>query len=143
MRPVKWIDLESAFEFVSFSESGAEAFVQKSTGRVFLCSEASDLDELADAGIDDENWDGEDMIPIPNKRDLDLGQSLVFRFVAERIPDELDRVHRAFSRRGAYARFKDLLDEKNLLQAWYEFESEAQRVVLREWCEENGIELAS
>jgi hypothetical protein len=63
------------------------------------------LDELDEAAVDCEA-----MVAIPHKNDLDLGQSLVFEFVASTLPDEYDRVRDIFRHRGAYGRFKDLLD---------------------------------
>ena len=44
-----------------------------------------------------------------------------------------------FDRRGAYARFKDLLLRKKALDRWYDFEAKATEAALREWCEINGI----
>ena len=61
------------------------------------------------------------MKEIPHKNDLDLGQALVFEFAASHLPDEYDRVRDIFRRRGAYGRFKDLLDSKGLLETWYRF----------------------
>jgi hypothetical protein len=46
-----------------------------------------------------------------------------------------------FSRRGAYRRYKDLLEQKGLLDEWYDFEQQRTRQALLDWCEENGIEL--
>jgi hypothetical protein len=77
----------------------------------------------------------------PHKNDLDLGRPLVFEFVRERLPEEYEEVRRYFSKRGAYARFKDLLVRKGALKEWYDFESKAQETALREWCEENSIEI--
>jgi hypothetical protein len=47
-----------------------------------------------------------------------------------------------FSRRGAYAGFKQLLAEKRALDQWYDFEQKATERALREWCEFNSIEPA-
>jgi hypothetical protein len=57
------------------------------------------------------------------------------------LPDEFDRVDAIFSKRGAYSRFKDLLEEKGLLDKWYNFEDERNRNALMQWCIENDIEL--
>jgi hypothetical protein len=61
--------------------------------------------------------------------------------VAEHGPDLADQVRRIFGRKGAYGRFKDLLDEKRLLDAWHAFEGERQAQALRQWCAANGIEV--
>lgn len=96
-----------------------------------------DIDEI---GESDADW--EQMIEIPHKNDLDFGQNLVFEFIASTLPDEYNRVRDIFRRRGAYGRFKDLLDSKGLLEAWYRFENDREKEALLLWCEENQIELS-
>jgi len=141
-QPVKFSELDFAFGFVSSSDD-SDAFLQKSTGRIFCRSEYGDLDELGEAGLGDGGWDDQDMIAIPDKRDLDLGQPLVFRFVRSRLPRELDRVRGFFSHRGAYAQFRDLLVRNELLEDWYEFEADAEKQARLSWCEENGVKVST
>ncbi len=43
--------------------------------------------------------------------------------------------------RGAYRRFKDFLEQKDLLQSWYDFENQRDEEALREWARDNKIEL--
>ncbi len=50
-------------------------------------------------------------------------------------------IHAMFSRQGAYARYKDFLEERGMLEKWYEFESENQEKALRKWCEANLIKI--
>jgi hypothetical protein len=57
-------------------------------------------------------------------------------------PDDYERVLDMFARRGAYARFKEFLHSKRLIEAWYAFQDEQTKTVLREWCEDNGLVLA-
>jgi hypothetical protein len=66
--------------------------------------------------IGDEDLDWELCVEIPHKNDLDLGQRLVFEFVETHLSDEYQRVEQIFRRRGAYGRFKDLLESKGLLK---------------------------
>jgi phosphinothricin acetyltransferase len=82
-------------------------------------------------------------IAVPHKNDLDLGRRLVTRFVRQAMPQQVAQVENIFSRRGAYARFKDLLDAKGQLENWYRFEATAQDEALRAWCAENDIELSA
>lgn len=44
-----------------------------------------------------------------------------------------------FRSRGAYGRFKSLLDRANQLEAWHRYEEQAVENALREWCEENEL----
>jgi len=62
-------------------------------------------------------------------------------FVRSRCPEEIDRVLSIFRRRGAYGRYKELLEQKSLLDEWYVFEQQRTRQALLHWCEENSIEL--
>ena len=137
--PVSWTDLILAFEFVSAGNTGEhQAFLCKQTGKLYWQSDSSDeLDELPD-DIDD----GEKYVQIPDKRELDLGKLLVFDFVGQFLPDDFDEVQRIFRRRGAYARFKDLLDRTGTLDQWYGFESKAEESALRRWCDRNSIEVS-
>jgi len=133
--PIAWDDILLAFEFVSAGESDNSAYLCRETGAVFWRSEFGDnLDELPD-DIDD----GEKYVALPNLRDLDLGRRLVMRFAREQFADHIDKVAEIFSRRGAYRRFKDLLEREEALDKWWAFEQAAKEKALREWCAENGV----
>jgi len=136
---VSFQELLEAFEFVSFGQPYEHgAYLCRQSGRIYLHSEyTEDVDELPDDLEEPGKY-----TRVPHKNDLDLGRRLVFRFISERLPDQLDEVERYFSRRGAYARFKDLLVRKKALEEWYDFENEAKEKALREWCEENSIEIS-
>jgi len=128
--------IEDAFLFVSMEQMYIhQAFLCKETGEVFYKSELGGFDELPD-DIDDL----EKYIAIPHKNDLDLGTNLVFQFVSEFIPERMDKVKEIFTRKGAYARFKDLLEYVGMLEKWYEYENQAQSEVLKKWCYENNLE---
>jgi organic hydroperoxide reductase OsmC/OhrA len=45
------------------------------------------------------------------------------------------------ARKGAYRRFKDLLDSAGLLEEWYGLEDAILEKALRDWCEENDIDM--
>lgn len=130
-------DLRSAFEWVSAgAPSENAAYVSIESGRIYWTSIANDVEE------DDLPEDLEDAslyIAVPHKNDLDLGNRLVLRFVAQELPDDSGAVADFFRRRGAYARFKDLLHTRGMLERWYEFEERATEEALVAWCEENGI----
>ena len=130
-------DLEEAFEFVS---AGGEhqAYLCKQSGKLYFHSElCDDLDILPD-DIDDTDK----FLPIPNKKELDLGKPLALAFTREFLPGDFDNVRQFFSRRGAYARFKALLDQRGALADWYAFEAKAGERALREWCAVNSIEVS-
>jgi hypothetical protein len=94
-------------------------------------------DELPD-DIDDE----EKYIPLPDKRELDLGKPLVLDFTRECLPDDFDEVRQFFSKRGAYPKFKALLSRRGAIDRWHAFEAEATERALRDWCASNAIDIA-
>ena len=133
---VDWSDLLHTFEYVSLGQPGEhEAVLCRETGKFLWHTELDDdLDEWPDDADDEEKY-----LSIPHKKELDLGTPLVFAFVEQCLPDELDEVRRMFKRKGAYTRFKDLLQRKKALDRWYDFEARATEAALREWCEANEI----
>lgn len=135
---VAFKDLREAFQFVGAASSGEhQAFLCKQSGKITCHSElADDLDPLPDDVDDPEKF-----LPIPDKRDLDLGKPLALAFARQFLPRDFDEVRQFFSRRGAYARFKDLLARRGALDQWYDFEANAEESALRLWCEVNSIEL--
>ena len=86
--------------------------------------------------------DPEKYVPVPDKRDLDLGSHLVFDFTAQYLPQHYDQVRDMFRRQRAYGRFKGLLERQDKLQAWYAFSEEQAAKALGEWCKEEGLQLA-
>jgi hypothetical protein len=136
---VKWSDLELAFEFASVGQGGEnEAYICKRTGKIYWHSESLDDDEELPDDIDD----AEKYIPIPDKRELDLGKPLVMDFVSRFLPADFEQVRDIFRRRGAYARFNKLLVQRRALDQWHEYAAKVEEKVLRGWCKAKGIELS-
>lgn len=132
---IEFKDILEAFEFVSFGQIyECRAFLNKETGSIHFHSEFGDYDEELPEDIDDEKY-----IAIPHKIELGLGKELALDFAYQCLPNEAETIESFFRRRGAYSRFKELLEHKGLLDKWYEFESRAQAEALRSWCEANEI----
>ena len=135
---VKFSDLEDAFLFVSSSSYGMNsAYLNKDTGQIVYRSELGD-----DDGIANDDLEGDEWLDIPHKNDLDLGQQLVFEFIETHLAEKYEQVRPMFRRPGGYRHFKALLETKGLLETWYEFENRREQEALREWCEENEVELS-
>jgi len=83
----------------------------------------------------------EDYLEIPSNYDFGLGKPLVMKFVYEFLPDSASEVQAIFRKQGAYSRYKSLLDNHDLLDQWHQYHNDAQARAMREWCEENGVEL--
>ena len=129
-------ELEWGFEYVSSNPRfSCRVIYDKKKDCIY-----TESDMLGESDIpEDLDWDH--CVELPHKNELDLGQNLVFAFVKNALPNECDRVQGFFSKAGAYARFKDLLERHGLLKEWYEFENNATQRAFKEWCTENGIEV--
>lgn len=135
---VKLSELHQALDWVS--EGGPfenAAYVQRDTGEIFLASDPDDFDVELPADIDD----AERYLAIPHKNDLGLGRGLVARFVENQCPEHYETVRDFFRSRGAYARFKGLMEEEGLLKAWFEYETRETEQALREWLEEHELDV--
>jgi hypothetical protein len=136
--PISWFDLEMAFQFVSGSQYDENrAFLCKRTGKLYCHSDLLDDDEEE---LPDDIDDTDKYIPIPHKKELDLGKPLVLDFVGQFLPNDFAHVRDMFRRRGAYARFKDLLVHRRALDQWHKYEAKMEERALREWCAANSIE---
>ncbi|USD36180.1 UPF0158 family protein [Ferrimonas sp. SCSIO 43195] len=132
---VKLSDLALA---VDFSSSGllfdSCTYLNRCSGKIVYTGDLIDDEELPD-----DLYDNPDYVEIPSKQDMNLGKRLVLRFAAEHLSEHVETVHNIFSRRGAYGRFKVLLDQTNMLDEWYRYEEKAVTRELLEWCLVNEI----
>jgi hypothetical protein len=117
------------------------AFVCKQSGIIYHQTDFLDSlewnNELPD-DIDDE----EKYVALPEKRELGLGKPLVLDFAREFLPDDFNDVRDAFSRRGAYPKFKALLARRGAIDRWHAFEAKAKERALRDWCALHSIDIA-
>ena len=135
---VSFSELLNAYEWVSGSGSFENAaYINRATGKVYIDSEEVELDD----DLPGDYEDGTKYIAVPHKNDLDLGRDLVFQFIDQNLPQKSGEMQKYFRERGAYSRFKNLLERSNLLEYWYKFEAEAVEGALREWAKENGIDV--
>jgi hypothetical protein len=127
--------LELALGWASARDFMSAAYVDRRTGEVHFVGGDDPMENaLPDDVDDDPNY-----ARVPDKHDLDLGNALAFRFARDFAPELVDAVHDAFRRRGAWSRFKDMLDAKDLRQAWYEYENRATVEALTDWAEGEGF----
>src|SRR5258705_12430533 len=100
-RPPMAVSLKGILEAYQFVSVGGmsehQAFLCRQSGKVYWHSESlDDLEELpADIG------DEEKFLPIPDKRELDLGKPLVLDFARQFLPKDFDDVRQIFRKRGA------------------------------------------
>ena len=133
---VNFDDLESALHWVSsagpFENS---AFISKKTGQIYFTSITYDTDDELPEDIEDTA----SYLSVPHRNDLDLGRSLALNFVEGYVPEDLGTVQGYFHRRGAYGRFKDLMERRGALEKWYEYERQATKTALLIWANEHTL----
>jgi hypothetical protein len=135
---VTYSDLLDAFDWVSAGAPGENsAYICFDTGKIYFASSLIELDEELPEDIGDTAR----YLEVPHKYDFDLGKNLVFRFAEDHLPDDWEKIEGFFHRSGAYRKFKDLLDTRNALDSWHEYEAEAVEKALREWSEDNELPL--
>jgi hypothetical protein len=131
-------DIELAFAFVN---SGApmehNAYISLDTGQIYWVSELSPIEEE----VPDDLETSDRYIALPHKNELGLGRNLALGFAEDELPDRYHEVQAIFRRKGAYGRFKGLLESVGLLEKWYKFEEATLDTALREWCAANDIEI--
>jgi hypothetical protein len=85
-----------------------------------LCrsDDTDDFDPLPD-DIDDEAR----YVPVPDQHGLELGKPLALEFTRTQLPACYEQVCAMFAHRGAYARFRDLLEHHQSLDALHQWET--------------------
>lgn len=132
-------DILDGYEFTDFDGNIGQhrAYVHRELGTVHCVSDDLDLEDDLPEDLDSSLY-----LQLPDRHALDLGARLAVDFAHEHLASEdAHRVSDFFHRRGAYGRFKDLLERRNLLQRWYDHEQQAKLQRLRQWCADNGIAL--
>lgn len=131
--------LREAYEFASFNGSvDTSAFIDLNTGAIYLISDEMPRDE----DMPDDVGESDRYLGVPGKNELDLGRNLVMSFAETHLPDDYDNVVDYFRKRGGYAKFRRLLENRDVLDRWYQFENEATETRLKEWCEDNQIQIS-
>ncbi len=139
MVAVTYSDLLDAVEYASVNGPvETSAFIELATGKFHCIGDWVDPDQ----GSPEDIADSDGYLAVPRKNSLNLGRSLVMAFTEQHLPDDYDKVADSFHKRGAYGRFKELLDRRGVREAWYAFEAEATERALKAWCEEHGIQLS-
>ena len=140
MASVKYGDLEWAFTYVSTAQQGAHsAYVERDTGQIFWTSEAGDQNDNPPEDV--ENL--QRYLPVPHKNEVGLGRQLVMRFIELEMPDCYEEIIEIFRGRGRspYRRYQMLLESRNAVDRWQNYEQTAVRRALSDWCQQHRIRL--
>jgi hypothetical protein len=137
MTTAKFSDILEGYEFCDVGDGmGAQAFISLDRGTVHLVA-----DELQEFEAPPDDLDNERYLALPAKAELRLGRPLALQFTEDHLPGDLPTVLGFFRQRGAYSRFKRLLHDREVIDAWHAFEAAETAARLRAWCADNGIHL--
>lgn len=139
MTDASFADILDGYEFTDVDGNIGEhrACIHRQHGTVHCVADGLDLESEAPLDVDSGAY-----LELPDRHALDLGARLAVDFAHEQLaPEDARHVVDFFHRRGAYGRFKDLLERRNLLPKWYDYEQQAKEQRLRQWCADNGIAL--
>lgn len=138
MHSVNYKELRNAFEFVSSGSPATNAaYICPDTGNIYWLSNSQDLEEA----VPDDVETAERYIAVPHKNELQLGQKMALDFIGQALPNDYNLVSSFFRKRGAYRRFRELLQAQGMLEQWFMFEASACDSALRDWCEEHSIQI--
>lgn len=130
--------LQNAMEWASSDFLDNEAYICRQTGKIYwIVGDPGMIDEEEE--IPEDIHKSDRYLAVPDKRDLDLGNQLAFDFAAQYQAKHYDEVRDMFRRQGAYRRFKDFLERKDMLEKWYAYSDEQAAQALGEWCDAAGL----
>ena len=137
-------ELIAAMLFVSDAYSmDAAAYLHRPSGEIYWQSIEALVGELYEdeklpAGFET----SPEYLRIPNKRQLNVGKALVFAFVRQFMPHAYAEVAAFFRKPGAYGRFREMVEDSDLLERWRAFQDAGEKEAMRAWCRENGVALS-
>jgi hypothetical protein len=127
-------DFTAAFDWVSADPARENAaYIDRTTHQLYWNLEDGSEDIPKDIA------DTTKYLPVPHKYDLDLGNALNLSFVKTHASDSYSEVSGFFKQRGAYSKFKQWLDQENLLETWYEYEATQTEQTLTQWLKTHSI----
>lgn len=138
MHRVNYEELRNAFEFVSSAAPATNAaYICGLTGNIYWLADSLELEQAVPADVET----AEQYIAVPHKNELQLGQKMALDFIDQVLPADYNLVSSFFRKRGAYRRYRELLQAQGLLEQWFVFEANACSSALLDWCQEYGIEI--
>jgi hypothetical protein len=137
MTTAKFSEILDGYEFCAFGElMDTQAFLSLERGTVHIVSGDLELDEEPPEDIETGPY-----LALPDKTELQLGKNLAIEFTEEHLPNDVSTVLGFFRKSGAYGNFKELLERRGQLEAWFAYEKAVKESRLRQWCADNDIEL--
>lgn len=129
------VKLTDIIDEIDSASSGTRSYYNKKTGEII-----TQFEDYEDNETDEEletNWD--QYIALPTEFDIDE-YSIMEEFIGT-IDNTGIRIQlgNAIIGSGAFRRFKDLINELEIANMWYDYLEKAHEKIAIEWCEDNEI----
>ncbi len=137
MHPLDRDDLHLAVEFVTGAGSyGVEAYIDLRSGAILYGG--SGAEEPLPKGIHNKKR----YLRVPTRKELGLGRDDALAFTEQHTPQLMERAEYIFNAAGAFDRFKHLMREHGLLDAWYAYQDQRLWEELEAWAEMHDLRLS-
>lgn len=134
------VNLSIVLDAIEMADDNFIYFLDLQTGEsVFLADElATDLD---DEGLEDEiDENPERYLRLPTKLEIDEYQ-IIEEFILTLEGERASKLEDAIQGRGAFRRFKDMINHMGIAQQWYTFQAEYYKTMAENWCKNHGLEV--
>ncbi len=133
------VRIDVILDAIEMADDNYTYFLDLETGEsVFLADEL--VTGLDNEGLEDEIEENlERYLRLPTKFEIHE-YHIMEEFIWTLKGDRADKLEHAIQGRGAFRRFKDMVDRMGISQQWYDFQAEYYRKLAIEWCQEHGLE---
>ena len=101
-------------------------------------------DELS-TGMDNEGWKMKLKITLSVflgfQQKFEIHEyNIMEEFIQTLKGEDADKLEQVIQGRGAFRRFKDMVNRRGITKQWYDFQADYYRNLAIAWCQEHGIE---
>ena len=131
------VKLSDIIDAMEMEDQYSEYFLDKKTGKIEYVNDMvmtqKEKEEVYDM-LDEHGF-----YSLPTSFDI-REYDLMEDFIGGMPEGVQGRMYDAIQGRGAFRRFKDMLFEMGIEQAWYDFKDDAYKRKAARWCKENGLD---
>lgn len=149
------VKLQDIVDALSMQFEEQQQFLNLATGEITLVQDiyfrnAEDIEDVDHFNYPIE-WEKEEILKaydvlasddnylaLPDRYEVN-NYSIMEAFCLQLSPQKSEVFLNAIHGRGAFRRFRDLLERYGILEQWYNFEQQSLKEIAREWCRKNGL----
>ncbi|MFC7062530.1 UPF0158 family protein [Halobacillus seohaensis] len=137
IQPEEWMTFldKKTYDFIEFSE---EAYQDAEEGEPY--DHLPDWQQVERSWADKVIGDELRFVRVPKKDKVEEYAMIEGFSLSIKDGEKRQEMLRAISGRGAFRRFRTLLEQWGMDEEWYDFRDSEYKRIAKEWCEENGID---